>query len=100
MSNKNIKIQIIASDGKYKKKDIQDEKRISIVIQKDVLPNAKVDYNSVNVEVKRAPDGSPKSLIAFMLRKETYTADVTKIDVDKDYNVKAIQNDYTDYNNI
>ena len=96
MSNQNVVIKIIDTPRMYRAYDHQDETNVADVIRKDILPKIKVDYLNVNVKVQRALDGSAESLIAYMLRKETYTADVKKIDVDKGYNVKAVQDDYDD----
>lgn len=97
MSNgSDINIKIFASNKKNKTYDRTDEKKISDVIKKDVLSKTKVSYHSVSVKVERLEDGAPKALIAYLLRKDSYTADVTKVEVDRDYNVQTVIEDYDD----
>lgn len=101
MSNQDVPIKIFASPRRAQRTyDRQDESRVADVIRRDVLPKAKADYHSVSVKIRRAVDGSPKSLILYMLRKDTYTADVKKIEIDQDYNVKAIKDEYDESKDI
>jgi hypothetical protein len=66
------------------------------VIRKKVLPREKAEYHSVNVKVKRQADGTPHYMVAYMLRKDTYTADVVRVEVNKNYQVQGYQDDYSD----
>ncbi|MCJ7729091.1 MAG: beta/gamma crystallin family protein [Sedimentisphaerales bacterium] len=104
MNNKNgnqdVPIKVFAFSKQQKTYDRRDEQQIAKVIRQEVLSKSKVAYLSVKVKVKRASDNSPKSLIAYMLRKETYTADVVKVDVDKKYNVQAVHEDYDESKDI
>lgn len=100
MAKKKISIKVFASQKGQRTYDRQDEKKIKDIIQKEVLPKAKADYHSVSVKVKRAVDGTAESLIAYLLREDTYTADVQKVDVDKNYKVKTIEEDYDDSDDI
>ncbi len=94
--NKNIEIKVFASGRKQKTYDSDDEKKIIDTIRNQVLPAAKAEYHSVKVKVKRKGNQTPEYLLAYMLRKDTYTAEVVRIDVNGDYNVKAIKEDYDD----
>lgn len=100
MAKKKISIKVFGSQKGRRTYDRQDEQKVIDVIQRELLPKAKADYHSVSVKVKRAVDGTPKSLIAYLLRKDTYTADVQKVDVDKNYKVKAIEEDYDDSDEV
>lgn len=93
-SSQDIQIKVFASPKRQKAYDQQDEHQIIDVIRQHVLPKTKVAYRSVSVKVKRTADGTPKYLIAYMLRKDTYTADVTKIDVDQAYEIQTIHENY------
>ena len=95
--NKDIEIKVFASGKKQMTYDAQDETKIVDTIRRGVLPSAKVEYHSVKVKVKRKPDDSPDYLLAYMLRKDTYTADVVRVDVDENFEVKAVKEDYDDY---
>lgn len=100
MSKQDIPIKVFGSPRAQKSYDLQDESRITNVIRREVLAKAKVSYHSVSVKIRRTPDGSPKSLIVYMLRKDTYTADVKKVDVDKNYKFKGIEEEYDDSKDI
>lgn len=92
--NENVEIKVFATPEKFQAYDSQDESRIVEVVRQAVLPREKVEYHSVKVKVKRAEDGSPRYLVAYMLRKDTYTADVVRVDVDANYQVKDFQDEY------
>lgn len=97
MSNyKNVKIKVFGSRKKYKSYDLRDESQIAYAIREKVLPTIGIDYHSVNVKVKRKEDQSPGYLIAYMLRKDTYTADVVKIEIDENYQVINVVKNYDD----
>ena len=91
-----IDIKIFATPKEYRVYDTQDESKIADVVRKEVLPREKADYHSVKVKVKRKKDGTPNHLITYMLRKDTYTADIVRVDVDENYQVKAFVDDYAD----
>jgi hypothetical protein len=91
-----VKVKIFASSKQQKSYDRRDEERITDVIRNEVLPKVKPEYHSVSVKVERNVDGTPKSLVAYMLRKDTYTADVAKVVIDQDYKVQEVQENYDD----
>lgn len=91
-----IDIKVFASPKEYRVYDAQDEGKVVDVVRKEVLPREKAEYHSVKVKVKRRKDGSPKHLITYMLRKDTYTADVVRVDVNENYQVQAFVDDYAD----
>ncbi len=93
---KNVKIKMFASPEAYKVYDTKDEGQIIDIVRKEVLPREKAEYHSVKVKVKRRDDKSPKYLVVYMLRKDTYTADIVRVDVDEDYAVRAFVDDYAD----
>jgi len=92
--NENVEIKVFATPDKFKDYDSQDEARIVDVVRRQVLPREKAEYHSVKVKVKRRDDGSPKYLVAYMLRKDTYTADVVRVDVDPGFKVQKFKDDY------
>ena len=91
-----IEIKVFASPKEYRVYDTQDEDKIVNVIRKEVLPREKAEYHNVKVKVKRREDGSPKYLVSYMLRKDTYTADIVRVDVDENFQVQAFVDDYAD----
>jgi hypothetical protein len=96
MSKKNdkIDIKVFATRKEYADYDTRDEAKIVDVVRKEVLPREKAEYHSVKVKVKRRKNGSPKHIVAYMLRKDTYTADVVRADVDENYQVQSFVDDY------
>ncbi len=100
MSNENVEIKIFPSARRLRSYDRNEEQQITDVIRKEIMPKVKAEYQSVNIKVKRTVDGAPESLIAYMLRKDTYTADVKKIDIDKTYTVKTVHEEYDDTDDI
>jgi hypothetical protein len=95
-SYENINIKVFGSKKAYAASDRQDESKIAASIREKVLPKTDIDYSSVSVKVKRKADQTPDYLIAYMLRKDTYTADVVKIEIDSDYEVSDVIQNYDD----
>lgn len=89
-----VKITLFPSAEGLRSFDAQDEGRIAEVIRGKVLPREKAKYHGVKVKVNRKADGSPRYLVAYMLRKDTYTADVVRVDLDGEYKVKDIKDNY------
>ena len=90
----NVKIKVFPSPEEFRAFDTQEEDSIAEVIRSEVLPREKAEYYSVKVDVRRKADGKPDYLVAYMLRKDTYTADVVRVDVDETYGVRNFQDDY------
>jgi len=91
---KDVDITVFPSPKKFRAYDAQEEAPIAEMIRMEVLPREKADYHSVKVKVRRKPDGSPDYVVAYMLRKDTYTADVVRIDVDKKYKALRYRDNY------
>jgi hypothetical protein len=94
--NENIEIKVFASGKKQKTYDMQDEEQAVDAIRQHVLPKAEVEYLKVKVKITRKDDSSPKHLTAYLMRKDSYTADVVKIEVDENFQVQAIKENYDD----
>jgi hypothetical protein len=88
--NENVKIVVLPS-ATGKAYSAADRRKIQRLIKDKLLLTSKEPYHKVQVEVKHRSDGSPKSLVASMLRAYTYTADIVKVNVDSDYNMKSIE---------
>jgi hypothetical protein len=89
-----VQIKVFPSPVEFRAFDTQEEDSIAQVIRSEVLPREKADYYSVKVDVHRKADGKPEYLVAYMLRKDTYTADVVRVDVDEGYGIRGFQDDY------
>lgn len=95
-SYKNVKVKVFGSKKEYAGRDLQDENKIVFAIRENVLPKISINYHSISVKVKRKADQTPDYLIAYMLRKDTYTADVLKIEIDQNYEVSNVIQSYDD----
>lgn len=93
---KDVEIAIFPSPERYRAYDAKEEPAIAALIRSHVLPREKATYRSVKVRVHRRRDGTPAYLVAYMLRRDTYTADVVRVDVDKAYGVTGFEDDYVD----
>ena len=63
-------------------------KRIREAVQNRLLLPSKEPHQEVHVVVQASSRRASKSLVAFLLCAYTYTADIARIDVDKEYGVK------------
>jgi len=93
-TKKDVEIRLFASRKAYKVLDFGDEHRIVEVIRTRVLPAAKAEYYRVDVKIKRKADQTPKYLVAYLLRKDVYLAEVVRVDVESDFHVTDIAWDY------
>lgn len=89
-----VKITLFPSPEEFRAYDTQEEDSIAKLVRDEVLPREKAEYSRVKVDVRRKADGTPDYLVAYMLRKDTYTADVVRVDVDQTYGVRSFQDDY------
>lgn len=92
----NVIVKVFGSRKEFLSYDMQDENQVANTIREKVLPSMGVDYMKVNVKVKRKPDQTPDYLIAYMLRKDTYTADVVKVEIGNNYDVQNVVKNYDD----
>jgi len=72
----------------------KDSQSIQEVIRENLLLTSTEPYRKVQVSVKHASDGTPESLIAYMLRSYTYTLDVRKLRIGGDYSLRSIEASY------
>lgn len=93
---KDVEIRVFASRADYKSRDLQDEVRVVEVIRNHVLPQSEAEYYRVDVKVKRRSDQTPKYLVAYLLRKDIYKAEVVKVEVGSDFQVGDITYEYAD----
>jgi hypothetical protein len=96
MSNNDVEIKVFGSRNEYARLDSQDEPQIAEVIRTRVLPQSEAEYFRVNVKIKRRRDQTPEYLVAYLLRKDVYLAEVVKVDVDSDFQVRDITYNYED----
>lgn len=92
----NVKVKVFGSPKEFKSYDIEDEPKITELMYKEVLPKFDIDYYEVDVKVMRKKDQTPDHLVAYMLRKESYTADVIKIEIDGNIDLLDIIENYDD----
>ncbi|HTS29022.1 MAG TPA: hypothetical protein VMH81_24290 [Bryobacteraceae bacterium] len=94
MGETNIPIRIFPSPVEYATQDARDEDRVKEAIRTHVLAPSARDYLQVHVKTRRNPDQSPKYLVAYLLRKDVYKADVVRVDVDANFAATKVTNDY------
>ena len=82
-----VEIRVFGSRKQYKSLDAQDESQVVSIIRTEVLPKTDAAYYRVNVNIKRKTDQSPEYLVAYLLRKDIYFAEVVRVDIDNDYKV-------------
>ncbi len=88
MSNQqDVEIRIFGSRRDYEGMDARDESRVAEIIRTRVLPQSDAEYHRVDVKIQRTRDGSPRYLVAYLLRKDIYLAEVVRLDVGSDYEV-------------
>ncbi len=88
MSNKkDVEIRVFASRKEYARFDVRDEPQVAEIIRTQVLPKTEAEYHRVDVKIKRKKDQTPKYLVAYLLRKDIYLAEVVKVDVESDFQV-------------
>jgi hypothetical protein len=94
--SKKTEIRVFASRKAYATFDAQDEPKVAEVIRDQVLPKTEAEYFRIDVKIKRKSDQTPAYLVAYMLRKDIYSAEIVRIDVDGTYNVSKITFNYDD----
>lgn len=88
MSSQNgVEVRVFASRKDYAGLDVQDESRVAEIIRTQVLPKTEAEYYRVDVKIKRRKDQSPQYLIAYLLRKDIYLAEVVRVDVESNFQV-------------
>ncbi len=95
MNNK-VEVKIIGSPKQYARADSGDEPRVADIIRKQVLPKSDAEYYRADVKIRRKADGTPQYLIAYLLRKDVYLAEVVKVDVDAELEVTGTAWSYDD----
>lgn len=98
-NTKNVEIKILKPDSYIDLNEdakVQNEMKIKNIIRDNVLPHSDKEYFRVDVKIKHKKNREPHYLVAYMLRKDIYLAEVVKIDIDEDYAVKDIEFDYND----
>lgn len=97
MSDHNdVEIRVFASGQEYTAFDSQDESKVAEIIRDQVLPQTDAEYYRVDVKIKRDSNQSPAYLVAYMLRKDIYLAEVVRVDVDSQYDTINVTFNYDD----
>ena len=95
MSSQNdVDIKVFGSPQEYATLDSQDEYRVAEIIRESILSPSEAEYSRVKVKIKRSSTQTPEYLIAYLLRKDIYMAEVVKVDVDSDFQVRDINYNY------
>ncbi|MBL8155297.1 MAG: hypothetical protein JNM70_14030 [Anaerolineae bacterium] len=89
-----VEIRIFGSRADYAQRDIEDGPRVVEIIRNTVLPKRTAEYLRVNAEIKRHYDATPSYIIVYLLRKDIYSAETIKVEVDSDFQVTNVVEDY------
>jgi len=75
------------------RRDAALDGRIRMLVLQHVLPMARSrgEHFRAQVEIRQTADGNPECLVVYMLRMHTYTADVYRVDVDRDFNFIGLE---------
>lgn len=96
MPNEDVEIRVFGSRAEYADADSRDEGAVAEIVRDHVLPGRDAEYERVDVQVVRRPDQAPDHLVAYLLRKDVYMAEVVRIDVESNFTVGAVTYDYDD----
>jgi len=88
--NEDVPIVVLKNTG-GKACSAADRRTIQQLVRQKLLLTSMEPYNKAQVEVQLAKDGSPKALMVTLLRAYTYTADMVRVTVDRNYTVKSIE---------
>lgn len=92
--NKEIQIRIIPTRKEFESYDLKEELKVEEILLGRVLPGLEGDYYRADVKIKRKADQTPEYLIAYLLRKDIYLAEVARVDLTGDFKVKKVRYDY------
>jgi hypothetical protein len=90
----NVEIRVFASPKVYASRDLQDQPRVAEIIRSRVLPLSEAEYHRVDVKIRRNSDQTPRYLVAYLLRKDIYLAEVVRVDVESNFQVTNVTRDY------
>jgi hypothetical protein len=90
-TNQDVEIRVLPSaNASFRSLDSSDEAQVTETIRKHVLPAAEGVFYRVDVKVKRNSNQQPRSLVAYLLRKDIYLAEVVKVDLQGNFKVKGL----------
>jgi hypothetical protein len=89
-----IVIQIVSSEESECPLSDDDEAKVRSLMTTKVLPltEATASHWKAQVEIHKTADGSPSYLEAALLRRDTYTADIVRVDIDAQFGFLGIEN--------
>ena len=78
---KDVEIRLLPTREEYRNSDEKEEPRVADIIRTEVLPQKKEEYYRVDVQIMRKADQTPEYLVAYLLRKDIYLAEVARVDL-------------------
>ncbi|KAF5058886.1 hypothetical protein DSECCO2_342000 [anaerobic digester metagenome] len=91
---KDVEIRLLPTREEYRNSDEKEEPRVADIIRTEVLPQKKEEYYRVDVQIMRKADQTPEYLVAYLLRKDIYLAEVARVDLTQDLEVKKVDFSY------
>lgn len=89
--NESTPIIIQPSSWKTRSYDAREEEKARRLIRDEVLLKRTEPYLQVHAKIKRKADGTTERIVAYLLRANTYTADVVEITTTDAYGVARIR---------
>lgn len=89
-----VPIDIFGNKNTYLNNRVSQSKVIAVVNQALSLQNKEDLYLNAKVKVKYNSYSSPDYLVVFLQRKDTYSSEIVKIDINSDYSVASVTKNY------
>ncbi len=89
--NERTPISIQPSSWKTRPYDAREEERVRRLIRDEVLLKRHEPYYQARATIKFDQNGKPDRIIAYLLRSNTYTADVIEIQIDENYRIIGVK---------
>lgn len=86
--NEHVEVRLFPSAARAYGPD--EGTKVETAIREELLLKSNEPYLTAAAEVKFAKDGTPEVVLAYLSRRNTYTADVYTLQVDQSYGVKEI----------
>jgi len=89
--NERTPILIQPASWKTRAFDAREEERVRQLIRDEVLVKRHEAYYQARATIKYNADGTPDRIIAYLLRANSYTADVVEIKLDRNYGILSVR---------
>ncbi len=92
--DQDVEIRLLPTREEFRSSDELEEPRVAEIIRTRVLQQKKEEYYRVDVQIRRREDQKPEYLVAFLLRKDIYLAEVVRVDLSENFEVERVDFSY------